>query len=144
MSGDDTMSEDAAMGAAKAAALRAGDQGLLERLVDRLGGRSGVQAVFGEPIERQGVTVIPVARVRWAFGAGSGSGPVAGVDGPDTAGGSGGGGAAGAVPVGYIEIGPGGASFHTIAEAYPSPLFLLTAGVMTAMILRGLARLLRR
>ena len=144
MSRSEPMSEGAAMEAARAAATRPGDEGLLERLVDRIGGRTGVQAVFGEPIERQGLTVIPVARVRWAFGGGSGSGPVAGVEGSDTAGGSGGGGAAGAVPVGYIEIGPDGASFHTIAEAYPSPLFLLTVGVMTAMILRGLARLLRR
>lgn len=144
MSVNDTVTEDAAVEAARTAAMRAGDQGMLERLIDRIGGRTGVQAVFGEPIERQDVTVIPVARVRWAFGAGSGSGPVAGVEGGDTAGGSGGGGAAGAVPVGYIEIGPAGVSFHSIAEAYPSPVFLLTAGVMTAMILRGLARLLRR
>ena len=144
MSASDTKSTDAAVEAARAAAMHPGAEGLLERLVDRIGGRTGVQAVFGEPIERQGVTIVPVARVRWGVGGGSGSGPVAGMEGAATAGGTGGGGAAGAVPVGYIEIGPDGASFRSIADAYPSPLFLLAVGVMSAMVLRALARLLRR
>ena len=143
MSGSDTRSEGAAMEAATQAATGGGAEGLLERLVDRIGGRTGVQAVFGDPIERNGITVIPVARVRWGFGGGSGSGPVTGAADAGMAGGSGGGGAVGAVPVGYIEMGPAGASFRTIAEAYPNPLFLLAVGVMAGMILRGLARLLR-
>ncbi len=137
------MTEDQAMAAARHEAEgRAGDR-LLDQLVDRIGGRSGVQAVFGEPIERAGTTVIPVARVRWLVGAGMGSGPVAGGDPNVTAGGSGGGGGATSVPVGYIEIGPSGAAFHTIAEAYPSPLFLIAAGITAGMLLRGIARLLR-
>lgn len=143
MSGGDTTSEDAAMGAAREAAAGGGAEGLLERLVDRIGGRTGVQAVFGAPIERDGSTIIPVARVRWGFGGGSGSGPVAGADGDGVAGGSGGGGAAGAVPVGYIELGPSGATFRPIVDPYPNPLFLLAVGLMVSMMLRGLARLLR-
>lgn len=113
----------------------------LERLVDLIGGRAGVQAVFGAPIERDGVTVVPVARVRWGFGAGSGSGPA---EGAGSAGGSGGAGGASGDPVGYIEIGPSGASFRPIVAPYPNPLFLIAVGIMVGSILRGLARLLGR
>jgi uncharacterized spore protein YtfJ len=116
---------------------------LVERLIERIGGRTGVAAVFGEPVERSGVTIIPVARVRWFAGAGAGTGPLED-DGPGAvAGGAGGGGGAMAGPVGYIEIGPSGASFKPIADAYPSPLFLLAAGVTAAMVLGGIRRLLR-
>ena len=58
--------------ARKAAEGSAADR-LLERIVERLGGRSGVRAAFGEPVERGDLTVVPVARVRWAFGAGEGA-----------------------------------------------------------------------
>jgi uncharacterized spore protein YtfJ len=37
-----------------------------------------VKRVFGEPIERDGITVIPVAKVLGGGGAGSGEGPMAG------------------------------------------------------------------
>ena len=46
----------------------------LEWLAERIGARAGVTAVFGEPIERGDITVIPVARVRWGFGGGEGQG----------------------------------------------------------------------
>ena len=40
----------------------------IEKMVDGL----GVDAVFGEPIREGGLTVVPVAEVRFAFGYGSG------------------------------------------------------------------------
>ena len=42
----------------------------IEKMVEGL----GVGAVFGEPIREGGVTVVPVAEVRFAFGYGYGSG----------------------------------------------------------------------
>ncbi len=42
----------------------------IEKMVDGL----GVGAVFGEPIREGGVTIVPVAEVRFAFGYGYGSG----------------------------------------------------------------------
>ncbi len=42
----------------------------LTRLAERLGATAAASAVFGTPVERNGVTVIPVARVRWGFGGG--------------------------------------------------------------------------
>src|SRR5215212_9113778 len=81
--------------------------GLIERMAERLGGAATARAVFGEPVERDGVTVIPVARVRWGFGGGGGAGE--GKDGPGA--GEGGGGGVMASPAGYIEITASGATF---------------------------------
>ena len=143
--------------AAVAEARKAGDggpiDGFVERMAERVGGKASVRAVFGEPVERDGFTVIPVARVRWGFGGGAGVGPVAmgpgGMGGEAEAGGgtgsgSGGGGGVTADPVGYLEIGPDGASFIAIESPRPSPGFLLAAGATAALVLRGLARLVRR
>lgn len=149
-----------AMGAAR----KAGDGGpidsFVERLAERIGAKVNVKAVFGEPIERGGITVIPVAKVRWGFGGGAAGGPVAvgpGLDGIGTdasgsgagagaqsSSGQGGGGGATADPIGWLEIGPDGAVFKPITPAMPSPGFLLAAGATAALVLRGLARLVRR
>lgn len=113
----------------------------LERLAERIGGHANVRAVFGEPIERGDLAVVPVARVRWGVGGGAGSGVSA--SGSDSGSGSGGGGGAAADPVGYLEIRPTGATFVPIAPPYPGPLFVLTAGLAAAFILRALARVVR-
>jgi uncharacterized spore protein YtfJ len=159
---------DAAMGAAK----KAGDGGriddFIERLADRVGAKASVRAVFGDPIERGGITVIPVAKVRWGFGGGAGSAPVAmGPGRPDDdlspfsdigpagsaaaaederpqGSGSGAGGGVTASPVGYLEIGPEGATFKPITSVMPSPGFVLAAGATTALVVRALAKLVRR
>lgn len=130
-------------------ARRAAEGGVSDRLLgvlaDRIGGRAGVQATFGEPIERGEITVVPVARLRWFFGAGAGSGSGSGADGGELGTGSGGGGGGAAVddPVGYLEIRPTGAGFRPISVPYPSPVFLLAAGVAAALVLRALARVVR-
>lgn len=46
-------------------------------------------------------------------------------------------------PVGYLEIGQEGATFRSIREPYPSPLFLLASRMTTAIVLRSLARVIR-
>jgi len=134
-------------------AQRAGDGGamdrLVERMAERLGGTASVHAVFGDPIERNGLTVIPVARVRWGFGGGSGTGPApAGQPGPSdgspATSGSGAGGGVTADPVGYLEIGPDGAAFRPITPAMPSPGFMLATGATFALVVRAIARLVRR
>lgn len=148
---------------ARAEARIAGDggpiDGFVERMAERVGAKASVRAVFGEPIERDGITVIPVAKVRWGFGGGAGRGPIAvgpGVGDPASAtmsdsegreesgSGSGGGGGATADPIGYLEIGPDGASFRPITPAMPSPGFLLAAGFAAMLVIRSLAKLIRR
>jgi uncharacterized spore protein YtfJ len=132
--------------------------GFVERMAERVGGKASVKAVFGDPIERNGITIVPVARVRWGFGGGAGRGPIAVGPGSDSDGaagesqidegrsgaGTGGGGGVAAEPIGYLEIGPDGATFKPIASPMPSPGFLLAAGAAGALILRGIARLARR
>lgn len=143
---------------AMAEARRAGEpgpvDGFVERMAERVGGKASVRAVFGDPVERDGVTVIPVAKVRWGFGGGSGSGPVpvgpgspGGVESESgTVGGSGSGGGGGvtADPIGYLEIGPQGATFRPIVPAMPSPAFVLAAGITATLVLGAIRRLLRR
>jgi len=81
---------------------------LLDQLAGRVGGQADAKAVFGQPITRDGVTVIPVARVFAGFGAGSTSEPGSGIPG------GGGGGGFGATPVGFIEIDKRGARFRRL------------------------------
>lgn len=75
----------------------------IERLAERIGVTAQASAVFGGPVERAGLTVIPVARATW--GVGGGSGEKAGEQGP------GGGGGIFVAPLGYIEIRDEGAVF---------------------------------
>ncbi len=114
---------------------------LLERIAERVGAKASVRAVFGEPILKGDLTVVPVARVRWGFGGGGGRAD-GGPDGPAT--GSGGGGGVAADPIGYLEIRAGSATFRPIRDPYPSPALVLIGAVGLAMILRALARLFGR
>jgi uncharacterized spore protein YtfJ len=112
------------------ARVEAGD--FVERLADRVGASMRASAVFGEPVERGGVTVIPVAKATWGFGGGSG-----GEAGKEGAGGGGGGFVA---PLGYIEVRESGAKFKRIRDPR-----LLAAAVAAAIGVAGLAaRVARR
>ncbi len=136
------MDQAAAEDQARAAATGGYGNAALERLVEQVGGKASVAAVFGAPIERGDLTVVPVARVRWGFGGGSGYGEAAG-PGEQAPGGTGGAGGVSADPVGYLEIGPDGASFRPIVPPYPNALFVLAAAVSVAVMVRAAARLLR-
>jgi uncharacterized spore protein YtfJ len=59
---------------------------------------ASVKNIFGEPIQHNGRTVIPVARVAYGFGGGGGSGKL-----PEGEGGGAGVGVV-ALPVGVVEI----------------------------------------
>jgi uncharacterized spore protein YtfJ len=109
-------------------------QGLSERLLERIGGVANAEAVFGAPVQQDGITVIPVAKVRWGAGGGGGA---------DAAGegGSGGGGGLTATPAGYIEIRNGMAQFvrtSSRAEQWPA---LVAAAVAAWIVLRALRSL---
>jgi uncharacterized spore protein YtfJ len=98
------------------------------KLVEALGGTASAQAVFGTAVEKDGVTIVPVARVRYGVGGGGGRGPGrrkrdAG-DGEQVGYGQGGG--LQAAPVGYIELRDGRARYKRIADpARPLALVLL-------------------
>jgi uncharacterized spore protein YtfJ len=88
-----------------------GSTALIQTLRDSFTNYSGVKTLFGEPVETQGKTVIPVAEVAYGFGAGSGS-----RSGDQSTGGGGGGGLK-ASPMGVVEITPQATRFIPITPA---------------------------
>lgn len=112
---------------------------LLERLAEKLGGRASVAAVFGEPVFREGITVVPVARVGFGFGGGAGREKAKDKDGE----GGGGGGGAGAKPLGFIEIKDGTATYKPIRDPWVDvalPLATLLVGVAGSRVMRAVAK----
>jgi len=104
----------------------------LVRLAESLGMNANAGAVFGSPIERDGVTVVPVARARYGFGGGGGS--------REEQQGFGGGGGLIVSPVGYIELKAGGARFRPIR--YPLLLgpLIASTGALTFVAARAIYR----
>jgi uncharacterized spore protein YtfJ len=101
----------------------------VEQLAARVGAQAGAATVFGEPVERDEITVIPVARAGWGFGGGSGTAP------GGESGGEGGGGGAVAWPVGYIEIRGQETRFRPIVDLRPFVVIGalgLAAGIVAA------------
>ena len=113
-------------------------QSLLERLSQQLSTTATAQTVYGTPVERDGITVIPVARARYGFGGGGGSGTQAG-----EAVGSGLGAGAGVslTPVGYIELREGRSRFRPIRSSVV-PL-VAVSGAIAWLLLRSVPKLLR-
>jgi uncharacterized spore protein YtfJ len=107
---------------------------LLERIGQTVGQSAQVSTVFGDPVEREGVTVIPVAKTRFGFGGGGGSGSREGDEGS----GGGGGGGAAVSPIGYIEVRKEAVEFKRIS----TPLDLLAFVAATSIALLTVKRLL--
>lgn len=105
---------------------------LLERIGQTVGQRAQVSTIFGEPVEREGVTVIPVGKARFGFGGGGGSGSS---DGDEGSGGGGGGGVA-VSPVGYIEVRDRGAEFKRISTATDVLALVAAASLATLAVKR--------
>ena len=99
-----------------------------ERLAERLGMAASAKTVFAEPVEREGVTVIPVARVRYGFGGGGGSG--------EEGAGNGGGGMVQAFPLGYIELKNGGSAFHRLRNPANVVRVVIAVGFVSMLMLR--------
>ncbi len=101
---------------------------LLERIGQTVGERAQVSTIFGEPVEREGVTVVPVAKARFGFGGGGGSGTREGDEGS----GRGGGGGVAVSPIGYIEVRDRSSEFKRISS--PIDLLALVAAASVALI----------
>src|SRR6476469_7836957 len=104
----------------------------METMVEKLGAVARASTVFAEPIEREGITVIPVAKARWGFGGGVGR--------RQDEDGAGGGGGVQVTPVGFIDIKNGRADFRPI-RILSMPMMIL-GGISTLLLLRRLKRLL--
>jgi uncharacterized spore protein YtfJ len=93
-----------------------GAEDVLQKIGQTLGSTANVRAVFGEPVQAAGKTVVPVAKVAYGFGGGFGSGHGrhgAGGERPEGREGEAGGGGGGvrAFPAGALEITESGARF---------------------------------
>ena len=82
--------------------------------------------MFGDPVERGDVTVIPVARARWGFGGGGGRNR-------RNEPGSGGGGGASVSPIGYIEIHADGATRFRPTFAAGDIIAIATLSVLASV-----------
>jgi len=100
----------------------------IQRLAERIGLVAQASAVFGDPVERDGLTVIPVAKATW--GVGGGSGEKSGEQG------LGGGGGGSISPLGYIEVRDTGAEFKPIRAPR-----LFAAGASASTVTSTIARI---
>lgn len=98
--------------------------GLVSAIAERIGESSGVRAVFGEPVERDGVIVIPVARACWGAGGGGGG------EGEDEGYGAGGGTIA--APHGFIEVADGKARYRRLRSPLRTVLLLAVVALAGA------------
>lgn len=96
-------------------------------IAEKLGAVAKAATVFGEPVERDGITVIPVAKARWGFGGGAGQ--------SKHEDGAGGGGGVQVTPVGFIEIKNHEANFRPIRTA--SIPWIVIGSVVSLFLLRS-------
>jgi uncharacterized spore protein YtfJ len=102
-------------------------------MAEKLGAVARAATVFGEPVERDGITVIPVAKARWGFGGGAGQRKDEGSGGKQEDG-AGGGGGVQVTPVGFIEIANRAATFRPIRTVSLS--WIIMGGVLGLFLLR--------
>jgi uncharacterized spore protein YtfJ len=93
--------------------------------------QSSARTVYGEPITAEGKTIVPIAKVRYGFGGGSGK--KAGEE-------PGEGGGAAARPIGYIEVSGEGTRFVPIIDLQ-SMVIAMAAGLLAGLLF---GRLLER
>jgi uncharacterized spore protein YtfJ len=111
-------------------------EALASELADKLGSRANARVVFGEAVDREGATVIPVAQVRMGFGAGSGT-QAQGKEG------TGGGGGMRVEPMGFIKLQGGKAVFRRIRGKLSPLRGFLGAAVLVSAVLFGLRPIAR-
>jgi len=93
-------------------------------------GSIGVRSAYGDPVQIEGVTIVPVALVQYGFGGGG--------EGDEADGAAGGGGGGMAIPIGaYVKSG-GAARFE------PNVISLLAVGIPFVWVAgKAIARIIR-
>ena len=99
-------------------------------MAERLGVAARATTIFSDPVERDGLTVIPVAKARWGFGGGVGH--------RKDEDGAGGGGGMQITPVGFIELKNGTAEFRPIRTV--SFNWIIAGGLAALLLLRRTRR----
>jgi uncharacterized spore protein YtfJ len=112
---------------------------ILEQVRDTL----TVRRVYGEPIERDGLLVVPVATVTGGGGAGTGEGRP-GADGSPSGTGAGGGWGGTARPVGVYVIGGGRVSWQPAVDVNRVILGGQVVAVVALLVVRSIVRARRK
>lgn len=105
---------------------------ILQSLKESILSQANVKAIYGEPIAAQGKTVVPIAKIMYAYGAGAGTGGVGNTSARGE--GGGGGGAVRSIPVGVIEISDQQTRFVPISDRKKLTGAVL-AGIALGMLL---------
>ncbi len=114
-----------------------------KEILDQASDTFTVRRVYGEPIERDGLLVVPVAKVSGGAGAGSGEGRPSG-EGPPQGSGAGGGWGGTARPVGVFVIGDGQVRWQPAIDLNRVILGGQVAFVVGLLVLRSILRARRR
>ena len=114
-----------------------------------MGASARASLVYGEPVTREGITVIPVAKVRYGFGGGEGRQGGPGREGAERAqateaSGTGGGAGLQAFPLGYIELRDGRSRYRRIRDPAATTLRIAVVGGLGLLLLGSVRRLLDR
>jgi uncharacterized spore protein YtfJ len=113
--------------------------GPLRDLGERLGSTATVERLYGSPVQQGSVTVVPVARVRYGFGAGTSR--------EEDEEELGGGGGVQATPIGFIVLEGEHAEFREIrdrtSESLGMAAMVAAAGLGLWFGLRGVAAVLK-
>ena len=116
-------------------ALKETDNSIIEKLANQVGLTANTKYIYGEPVECDDITVIPVAKAAYAFGGGGGK--------KGDEGGSGGGGAVSLTPVGYIEIKNGETKFRQIVDLAMLLPLITVSSLALLSVFWGIGKLLR-
>jgi len=109
---------------------------ILQQIGESLGSSASVKSVFGDPIQANGKTVIPVAKVAYGFGGGFGTGHgKAETEGGRHGEGGGGGGGVRAFPAGALEITESGTRFIPFPDMRLIAVAFAAGAMLGGMIL---------
>lgn len=110
------------------------NENFVRSIAEKLGIDAKSIKIFGEPIDRDSTTIIPVSKISYAFGGGFG-------EEKEQKGGGGGGGLSSS-PVGYIEIKNGESKFRQILEL-PILIPLIATGSLALLtVFWGIGKLI--
>jgi uncharacterized spore protein YtfJ len=115
-----------------------GAKEMLEKVGEVFGSAAKAKSVFGDPIQLDGKTVVPVAKVVMGFGSGfgTGRGPNQSSAEPQAEGGGGGGGMR-AIPAGALEITPSQTRFIPFHDTRWLGLAFAGGVILGALLARG-------
>ncbi|MFW5720207.1 MAG: sporulation protein [Candidatus Dojkabacteria bacterium] len=118
----------------------------IQEIIQSLEKSAHVKSVFGEPIEHNGIVIIPVASVKISGGGGGGSGTADPAEeaSHEEGNGFGMGFMSGAKPLGYIEVQGENSEFIPIVDKTKLILPALLSGILAFVTLLKLTKAIRK